>query len=96
MSTGLDVIRASYRNRRPERELLQPGTIYRLEVPTLMTANRFTRQLRLLVMASFAPNLSRNLHTGRLKFDSAATDRARITVHMGGEHASRLIVPVAR
>jgi len=96
MSTGLDVIRASYRNRRPERELLQPGTIYRLEVPTLMTANRFTRQLRLLVMASFAPNLSRNLHTGRLEFDSAATDRARITVHMGGEHASRLIVPVAR
>ena len=94
MSPGLDVIRASYRNRRPERALLQAGTIYRLEIPTLLTANRFSRELRVLVMASFAPNMSRNLHTGRLEFDSAATDRARITVHMGGEHASRLIVPV--
>jgi hypothetical protein len=94
MSPGLDVIRASYRNRRPERELLQPGRTYRLEIPTLLTANRFTRELRVLVMASFAPNMSRNLHTGRLEFDSAATDRARITVHMGGQHASRLVVPV--
>ncbi|MGD9901948.1 MAG: CocE/NonD family hydrolase [Vicinamibacterales bacterium] len=93
MSTGLDVIRASYRNRRPERELLQPGTVYRLELPTLMTANRF-EEVRVLLMASFAPNMSRNLHTGRLEFDSAETARARITVHMGGEHASRLIVPV--
>jgi hypothetical protein len=95
MSTGLDVIRTSYRNRRPERELLQPGTIYRLEVPTLMTANRFTRQLRVLVMASFAPNMSHNLQTGRLEFDSAEMARAKIIVHMGGQHASRLVVPVA-
>jgi hypothetical protein len=45
-------------------------------------------------MGSFAPNMSYNLHTGRLEMDSAATERARITVHTGGEHASRLVLPV--
>ncbi|MGE0362378.1 MAG: CocE/NonD family hydrolase [Vicinamibacterales bacterium] len=95
MSPGLDVLRASYRNRRPGRELLEAGRVYRLDLPTLVTANRFERRLRVLLMASFAPHMSRNLQTGRLEFDSAETTRARITVHMGGEHASRLVVPVA-
>jgi predicted acyl esterase len=61
-----------------------------------MTANRFARghRLRVAVMASFAPNLSRNLHTGRLEFFSAETARARISVHYGSASASRLVLPV--
>jgi putative CocE/NonD family hydrolase len=98
MSIGLDVIRASYRNRRPARELLTPGTIYRLDLNTLMTANRFLRghRIRVVVMASFAPNLSRNLHTGELEFDSAETAVARITLHTGADYASRIVLPVGR
>lgn len=96
MSTGLDVIRASYRHRTAARELLTPGTIYRLDLRTLMTANRFRRghRIRVALMASFAPNMSRNLHTGALETESAETRVARITVYTGGAHASRLIVPV--
>lgn len=96
MSAGLDVVRASYRNRKAERELLQPGTIYRLDFPTLMTGNRFAKghRVRVALMASFAPNMSWNLHTGRLEFDSAETGRARITVHAGGAYPSRLVLPV--
>jgi putative CocE/NonD family hydrolase len=96
MSAGLDVVRASYRNRRPERELLQPGTAYRLDFSTLMTGNRFLKghRIRVALMASFAPNMSWNLHTGALEFDSAATATARITVHAGGEHPSRIVLPV--
>ena len=53
MSTGLDVVRASYRNRQRERELLEPGEVYRLDLDTLMTANRFRRghRVRVAVMA---------------------------------------------
>jgi hypothetical protein len=96
MSTGLEVIRASYRNRGPARELLEPGKLYRLDLDTLMTANRFLRghRLRVAIMASFAPNLSWNLHSGDLEFDSARAVKARITLHLGGEHASRLVLPV--
>jgi hypothetical protein len=96
MSTGLDVVRASYRNRTAVRELLTPGEVYRLDLDTLMTANRFLRghRIRVAIMASFAPNLSWNLHTGELETDSARGTRARITLHTGGAHASRLLLPV--
>lgn len=98
MSIGLDVIRASYRNRRPERELLQPGEVYRLDLRTLMTGNRFAKghRIRVALMAAFAPNMSWNLHTGGLEFDSAATATARVTVHAGGRYPSRLVLPVSR
>lgn len=96
MSIGLDVVRASYRNRRPERELLEPGKVYRLDFRTMMTGNRFLKghRVRIAVMAAFAPNMSWNLHTGRLEFDSAETTTARVTVHAGGRYPSRLVLPV--
>ncbi len=97
MSTGLDVLRASYRNKTAHQELLEPGRIYRLTLDTLMTANRFVRghRIRVALMASFAPNISRNLHTGRLETHSGETARATITVHHGGARGSRLVLPVA-
>ena len=96
MSTGLDVLRASYRNKTAHQELLEPGRIYRLTLDTLMTANRFVRghRIRVALMASFAPNLSRNLHTGRLESVSSETARATLTVHHGGARGSRLVLPV--
>lgn len=97
MGNGLDVIRASYRNGGPQRELLQPGQVYRLELRNLVTANRFLRghRLRVALMSAFVPNFSRNLHTGALESESAETAVARLTIHTGGEHASRLLLPVA-
>ena len=98
MSAGLDVVRASYRNRRAARELLTPGEIYRIDFPTLMTGNRFAKghRVRVALMASFAPNMSWNLHTGNLEFDSKTTARARVTIHAGGATPSRLVLPVVR
>ena len=98
MSAGLDVVRSSYRNRRATRELLQPGEVYRIDFPTLMTGNRFAKghRVRIALMASFAPNMSWNLHTGGLEFDSKATARARVTVHAGGATPSRIVLPVVR
>ncbi len=98
MSAGADVVRASYRSRTATRELLEPGKVYRLDFQTLMTGNRFRQghRLRVVLMAAFAPNMSWNLHTGQLEFDTATTARARITIHAGGQHPSRLVLPVVR
>lgn len=97
MSIGLDVMRASYRNRTAARELLQPGQVYTLRLREMMTGNRFLKghRLRVAVMTAFAPNMSWNLHTGKDEFTSSETAVARVTVHAGGRHASRLTVPVA-
>jgi putative CocE/NonD family hydrolase len=96
MSPGLDVLRASYRDGGPTRKLLEPGRVYLLRLPDLLTANRFLKghRIRVALMASFAPHMSRNLHTGALEFDRAEARSARITVHHGGRHASRLMLPV--
>lgn len=97
MSAGLDVVRASYRNRLAQRELLEPGNVYRLDFPTLMTGNRFLKghRVRVALMAAFAPNMSWNLHTGGLEFDTAKTATARITVYGGGKYTSTVVLPIS-
>ena len=83
MSPGLDVMRASYRNRKPTRDLLEKNKVYRLELPTLLTANRFLagHRVRIAIMTSFMPHMSRNLHTGYLEMVSDKSVKAKVTIH---------------
>jgi putative CocE/NonD family hydrolase len=96
MSPGLDVIRASYREKKPTRDLLQPGKVYRLDLNTLLTANRFLRghRIRIAVMTSFAPHMSRNLHSGLLEMVSDQGEKATITIHHDRRYPSRIVLPV--
>ena len=96
MSPGLDVVRASYRAGGRERELLKPGQVYALRYENLMTGNLFAKghRLRLVVAGAFFPHFSRNLQTGALETESAASRPARIDVHHTGAHRSHLVLPV--
>ncbi|HEV8196219.1 MAG TPA: CocE/NonD family hydrolase [Gemmatimonadales bacterium] len=96
MSPGLNVLRASYRNGGPVRELLTPGRVYRLRLDHLLTGNLFRQghRIRVVLSTAFMPNFSRNLHTGELETNSAEMRTATITIHYGGSTASRLVLPV--
>jgi putative CocE/NonD family hydrolase len=96
MSPGLDVIRASYRGKTRHRDLLKKGEVYQLELSSLLTANRFLKghRIRIAVMASFAPHMSRNLHNGLLEMVSKDGRKARITIHHSSRYSSRLVLPV--
>jgi putative CocE/NonD family hydrolase len=96
MSPGLDVLRASYRNRGERRELLRPGRVYALPFENLMTGNTFLKghRLRLVVCGAFFPHFSRNLQTGALETVSAASRPGRIHVHHSPRYPSRLVLPV--
>jgi len=98
MSPGLDVIRASYRERKPTRDLLEKNKVYRLEIANLLTANRFLagHRVRVAIMASFMPHMSRNLHTGLLEMVSDQSVTAKVTVHHSSAHPSRIVFPVRR
>lgn len=98
MSPGLDVIRASYRNATPKRELLEPGKVYTIRLTDLLTANTFKQghRLRVVVMTTFSPHFSANLHTGELETTSASRRPATVTIHHSRQHPSRLILPVLR
>lgn len=97
MSPGLDVLRASYRDGGPERKLLEPGAVYELRLPNLVTGNRFRRghRVRAVVCASFFPYFSRNLQTGDLETSSARARRATLRIHHDRERPSQLVLPVA-
>ncbi len=96
MNPGLDVQRASYRNATPQRELLEPGRVYRLTLSDLFTGNTFLKghRVRVVIMTSFFPHFSRNLHSGDLEAVSSRSRTARITVYHNPRNASRLILPV--
>ncbi|HEV8383628.1 MAG TPA: CocE/NonD family hydrolase [Candidatus Acidoferrales bacterium] len=96
MSPGLDVQRASYRNERGPRELLQPGRVYKLVLKNLITSNAFLKghRIRAQISAAFFPHFSRNLHTGKLETESAEMRRATIRVHHDRKYPSRIILPI--
>jgi uncharacterized protein len=97
MHPGNDVIRASYRDISRGRQPLEPGVVYKLRLPALLTSIRFARghRIRAQISGSFAPHMSRNLQTGESEVRSAESRPARITIHHGAAGASRLLLPVA-
>jgi hypothetical protein len=96
MSPGLDVLRASYRDLTRGREWLEPGRVYELTLSNLITSNVFFKghRIRVQVHASFSPNFSRNLQSGKSEVTSAETTKARIRVYHGGGRASEVELPV--
>jgi uncharacterized protein len=98
MSPGLDVLRASYRDLSRGRQWLEPGQVYELTLPNLITSNVFLKghRMRVQVFASFAPNFSRNLQTGKSEAASAEMKKARIRVYHGGGRKSEIVVPVVK
>jgi len=96
MSPGLDVVRASYRDRAKGRQLLIPERIYEIALDRLVTSNVFLsgHRVRVQISATFFPNFSRNLHTGELETVSARRQTATIRVYHDREHPSEVALHV--
>jgi putative CocE/NonD family hydrolase len=96
MSPGLDVERASYRDLSRGRQLLSPGKTYELRLENLITSNVFLQdhRIRLQISATFSPNFSRNLQSGKSEANSAEMKKANIRVFHDASHPSQLVLPV--
>ncbi len=96
MSPGLDVLRASYRNRSLKPELLTPGKIYHLTLDRMLTSNVFRsgHRIRVQISAAFSPHFSRNLQTGKSEITSSETQLCHIRIYHNAEHSSRIVLPV--
>lgn len=96
MSPGLDVLRASYRDLAHGRQLLEPGKVYELHLDHLITSNVFRKdhRIRLQISASFYPNFSRNLQTGKSEMNSADAKKATIRVYHNRKYPSQALLPV--
>jgi len=96
MSPGLDVLRASYRDLRLGRQLLEPGTVYELKLENLITSNVFLEghRIRFQISATFTPNFSRNLQNGKSEASSAEISKAKIRIFHDKAHPSQVALPV--
>ena len=96
MSPGLDVLRASYRDLSRGRQLLSPGIIYELKLENLITSNVFLQghRIRLQISASFTPNFSRNLQSGKSEVNSVEMKKAHIRIFHDAKHLSQVVLPI--
>ena len=89
--------RAKYRNSPEQPELLQAGEVYRVEVDLWSTSIIFNagHRIRLAISSSNYPRFSANPNTGAPNDGGDEKRIATNTVHLGGDRASHIVLPVA-
>jgi len=87
------VVRGRYRDAEGDPALLEPGTVYRLEINMAATANRFAagHRLRVDVCSADFPKLERNSNRGG---EPGPPVRAVQTIFHGSAYPSHLVVHV--
>ena len=90
------IVRAKFRKSFIEPKLLLPGEIVRYEIPMTWISNRFEVGHRIRVeVASGADNsIFCNTNTGLPIVDDVDKVVAEQTVYSGGDHCSRVILPI--
>ncbi|MCP4853930.1 MAG: CocE/NonD family hydrolase [Fuerstiella sp.] len=92
---ALGMVRARYRTGLQQPTLLEPGEIVRYTVEMDPTSNAFLpgHRIRLDITSSDFPNYDRNHNTAADQNADSELKTAQQTIHHGGVHATRLIVP---
>jgi uncharacterized protein len=96
MDVASGMVRARYRDGLDKPALLKPGAVTEFRIRLRPTANEFRKghRIRLDVTSSDFPNYDRNHNTAADQNADAQLEIAEQTVHHGGQHRSRLILPV--
>jgi putative CocE/NonD family hydrolase len=89
------IIRARYRNGLDKPELIRLGEIVKYTINMMPTSNAFLpgHRIRLDITSSYFPNYDRNPNTAAGPNVDATLVTAEQTIHHGGEHATRIILP---
>jgi putative CocE/NonD family hydrolase len=92
------ILRARYRDSWEHPKLMEAGRIYKIKVDAFPTSNLFVKghRIRLDISSSNFPHFDANPNTGEPEGSGRLARVALNTIHMGGAHPSRLILPVVR
>jgi putative CocE/NonD family hydrolase len=90
------LIRASYRDGRHTRELIEPGRVYRLVIRPFATANVFKKghRIRVDISSSNFPRFDVNPNTGEPLGQHRRIISADNTIHHDAEYASHVLLPL--
>ena len=88
-------LRLRYREGFDRQVLMEPGRIYPVRIGDMLTSNVFKQghRIRLQITSSRAPHFDPNPNTGGEIATAIQLQTARVTVHHGASHPSRLILP---
>ena len=90
------ILKTSFRDGKGNAPPLEPGQIYKLDIDLWSTSLHFKQgeQIRVEISSSAFNKYNRNTNTGEPIADASRTIVARQTVHYGGEHPSKIVLPV--
>jgi uncharacterized protein len=90
------ILRLRYRNGRERAEMMEPGEIYRVEIPLYPTSNVFAagHRIRVDVSSSNFPRFDVNPNTGEPLNRHQRTQVAINTVFHDRDHPSHVVLPV--
>lgn len=96
MNVSDAIVRASFRDERLTRELIEPGRVYRLVIRPFPTANIFKKghRIRLDVSSSNFPRFDVNPNTGEAPVSSRRKVKADNTVYHDANNASHIVLPL--
>jgi putative CocE/NonD family hydrolase len=97
MNVADGIQRLRFRDGYAAPRLMTPGHIYRVRVEAFPTSILFKagHKMRLDVSSSNFPHFDVNPNTGAPAWRAGPKAVARVTLHLGGQHASRLILPAS-
>lgn len=89
------VIRTRYRNSWEQEELMEPGAVYRVQIPLPPTSNLFQagHRIRIDISSSNFPRLDLNPNTGESMGRHTHAVPARNTVYMDKQRPSGVLLP---
>jgi putative CocE/NonD family hydrolase len=92
---ALGMVRARYRDGLEQPSLIQPDKIVKYTIQMDPTSNAFLpgHRIRVDITSSDFPNYDRNHNTAADQNADAELKTAKQTVHHGGAHATRIILP---
>lgn len=98
MSPGQEIMRIPYRHRTSTRQNVVPGRVVPIDFLGERTGNLFKvgHRLGVQIVSSRAPDLSRNLQTGKPESTSSSTAVARIEIQHTSQHPSSVTLPVVK
>ena len=96
LNLGDSIQRARYREDRERSVLLEPGTVYPLQITLYPTSNVFARghRIRVDLSSSNFPRFDVNSNTGEALGTSGRTVVAENTIHHDAGHPSHIVLPV--
>ncbi|MDA0994835.1 MAG: CocE/NonD family hydrolase [Proteobacteria bacterium] len=90
------ILRTRYRDRPDQQKLMEPGSVYEIEVTPFPNANRFKKghRIRVDISSSNFPRFDVNPNTGEPLGKHRRTIKADNTIYHDASHPSHVVLPI--